>query len=184
MFAVINSGFTFFIDCCRGENLSENLNRLTAVTLKIFYYDSKHYFRFYFGMFHLGCHQKRCRKSPYLRIGDCSDRFGWCIPRMADRFLVRWCHCRSSILHILLDIRQIQHSYEVVVLPRIIKPKKKKDRCFPSRKQRFFLCLTTAADKRFGCFKISFLKNQKYIKHTLKQCVVWFERGLCRGLKK
>jgi hypothetical protein len=26
----------------------------------------------------------------------------------------------------------------VVVLPRIIKPKKKKDRCFPSRKQRFF----------------------------------------------
>ena len=35
MFAVINSGFTFFIDCCRGENLSENLNGLTVVTIKL-----------------------------------------------------------------------------------------------------------------------------------------------------
>lgn len=138
MFAVINSGFTFFIDCCRGENLSENLNGLTVVTIKLLLYDSKFNFRVYFGMFHLGCYSERCWKSLILCIGDCSDRFGWRFPRMAHRPLVHRCHCRSGILHILLDIRQIQHFYEVVVLPRIIKPKKKKDRCFPSRKQRFF----------------------------------------------
>ena len=130
--------FYLFIDCCRGENLSENLNRLTVVTFKIKIYDSKFNFRVYFGMFHLGCYSERCGKSLVLCIGDCSDRFGWRFPRMAHRPLVHRCHCRSGILHILLDFRQIQHFYEVVVLPRIIKPKKKKDRCFPSRKQRFF----------------------------------------------